>query len=109
MDELDRAAGKFEFLERPLIGSKQTFISPPPAVKFRRRFQRQPVGIENVCQQPDVVFGLTRGLDANEPAQQRRLFCFLRRFRPIIDQSFLPVFQGRVVNRVQPVLGRHSQ
>src|SRR5258708_36053834 len=36
MNELHRTTGEFEFLERPLVGSEQTFVSPPPAVEFGR-------------------------------------------------------------------------
>src|SRR5580704_8407453 len=67
MDELHRAAGKFEFLERPFVGSEQTFVSPPPAIEFGRCSRRQLLGIENVGEQPDVIHYLARGLYANEP------------------------------------------
>src|SRR5579862_2660678 len=50
MDELHRTTGEFEFLERPLVGSEQTFVSPPPAVELRRRLHREPLRVENVRQ-----------------------------------------------------------
>ena len=62
MNEPHRAAGEFDFLERPLIGSEEAFVTPSPAIVLGRRFRREPLRRKDVGQEPNVVFGLSFGL-----------------------------------------------
>ncbi len=109
MNEPDRAAGKFDFLERPFISSEEALVAPSPAIEFGRRFRREPLRTEDVGQEPDIVFGLPLGLDTNQPTHERWLLLLLDGFRPVVDQAFLPLLDGSFIQRVQANLRRHPQ
>ncbi len=109
MNEPHRAAGEFDFLERPLIGSEKAFVTPSPAIVFGRRFRREPLRRKDVGQEPNVVLGLPFGRHTNQPTQKRLLLLLLDCFRPVVDQAFLPLLDGRFIQGLLANLRRHPQ
>src|SRR6202035_3573666 len=90
--------------QRPLVGAKNAFHPPAPAINLRRPPPAQAWPLQHVGPQPNVL--LLPSPHPDQPQPQRRPVLLLRLLRPIPDQPFVEACQRPPLVGVQLRLAR---